>query len=58
MCNEVSTNKGNKIANKATRMRDVTDIPFGEGEIKAILKNEMMKKWQDRWDGDINGRKY
>ncbi len=36
----------------------IINIPFGKGEAKAIIKKEMMKKWQDRWDMDNSGRNY
>ena len=54
--------KGNEGADKnakiATKMDNIIDIPFGKAEVKAILKKEVMKKWQDRWDREITGRNY
>ena len=54
--------KGNegavKTAKIATQMNYIIDIPFGKAEVKAILKKEVMKKWQDRWDREITGRNY
>ncbi len=50
--------KANKIATKSTRIRDVTHIPFGKGETKAMIKKEMIKKWKEMWNTDNSWRKY
>ncbi len=50
--------KTDKIAKKSTRVNKIISIPFGKGEAKAIIKKEMMKKWQDRWDMDNSVMKY
>ncbi len=36
-------------------MVDVMGIPFGKGEAQAMFKNEIIKRWQDRWDRDVSG---
>jgi len=55
----VVNNEGaDKIAKKSTRTNDIINIPIGKGETKAIIKKEIIKKWQDRWDKDKSGRKY
>lgn len=55
----VQGNEGaDNIAKKSTKMNNVINIPLGKGEAKAIIKKEMLKKWQDRWDVDKSGRKY
>lgn len=47
-----------KIAKKAPRMTNLIDIPFSKGEVKVVLKKEIMKKWQDGWERDDSGIKY
>ena len=54
--------KGNEEADKtakiALKMTEVLMVPFGKGEAKSLLKKEMNKKWQNRWDSDNKGRTY
>lgn len=47
-----------RIAQKAIRMKDIINVPFGKGEVKVVIKKQMMEKWQTRWDKDCSGRKY
>ena len=39
-----------KIAKIATKINNIIDMPYGKTEVKAILKKEVIKKWQERWD--------
>ena len=42
--------EADKIAKIATKMNNIIDMPYGKTEVKAILKKEVIKKWQERWD--------
>ena len=50
--------EADKIAKSALELTETIKMTYGKGEIKAILKKELMNKWQDRWDKDSSGRTY
>ena len=50
--------ENDKIAKQAVELTDVIKMTFGKGEVKAILKKELMNKWQERWDKGSSGRTY
>ena len=54
--------KGNEVADglakRSVRSEQVLQVPYGTGEVKAIIQRKTMERWQDRWDGDRKGRAY
>lgn len=55
--------KGNEIADhiaKDTIGKEHIDIhiPLGKGEAKALIKTEIMKRWQKEWETEPKGRQF
>ena len=46
------------VAKSSLELIEIIKVPFSKGEAKAILKEEMNKKWQNSWDSDSKGRTY
>ena len=47
-----------RMAKKALNMKQITDITFGKGEGKAIIKKNITELWQNMWDTENKGRTY
>ena len=50
--------KADTVAKSSLELIEIMKLPFSKGEAKAILKEEMNKKWQNSWDSDSKGRTY
>ncbi|MBE7326108.1 hypothetical protein IEQ44_15850, partial [Nocardioides sp. Y6] len=50
--------EADKIDKSALELTETIKMTYGKGEVKAILKKELMNKWQDRWDKDSSGSTY
>lgn len=52
--------KGNEtadsLAKEASKQENIMDILFSKTEIKTIIKSEMIRKWQNKWNNGSTGR--
>lgn len=48
-----------KLAKKALELDQVEiHIPLGKGDAKALIKSQIILRWQDEWDSESNARHY